>query len=180
MAIEISSKTKIKSPIWAIILGVLCLILLLASIASYFYLGILTKRIRQEIQDKEKALIATSSEKALEDNLNLAKNKIDNFADLLLEHHNSVNVLTFLENICLPNIQFLNFDFDAGKNTVSISGKADNFITLEQQIDILKKESLAKKIEVSGVSIGEEGGANFDFLLTFDPKIFNLTEISSE
>jgi len=90
MAIEISSKTKIKSPVWFIILGVLCLVLLLVSISSYFYLGSLTKKIKQEIQEKENALKATSSENALENNLNLTKNKIDKFSDLLLEHYNSV------------------------------------------------------------------------------------------
>lgn len=176
MAIEISSKTKIKSPVWSVILGALCLILLLASISSYFYLNSLTKKIRQKIQEKENALKSTPSEMALENNLILTRNKIDKFADLLSKHHDSASVLTFLENTCLPNVQFLNFNFDDGKNTVSISGKANSFITLEQQIDVLKKESLVKNIEVSDILMSEEGGANFDFLIILDPKIFNPTK----
>ncbi len=179
MAIEISSKTKIKSSAWTIILGILCLILLLALVASYFYLDNLTKKIKQEVENKEKALVATSSEKELEDNLGLAERKINKFADLLLNHRNPLNVFTFLESLCLPNVQFSNFDLDSGKNTVSISGKTDNFITLEQQIEVFKKESLVEKIELSDISMGGEEGVNFAFLFTFNLKIFNSTEISN-
>ena len=166
MTIEITSRRKIKSPNWATILMVFCLILFLGLTISYFYLNSLVKKINQEIEEKENTLIATPSEKALENNLFLAKNKIDAFADLIPSHRNPVNIFTFLENACLSNVQFSSFDFDAEKNIISVSGITDDFISIERQVHFLKQEVLAEKIEVSGISIDKEKGAvNFTFLI---------------
>jgi len=171
MAIEITPRRRIKSPVWAITLSVFCLILLSALIASYFYLNSSTKKINLEIKEKETASAATPEEKALEDNLSLAKDKISAFSGLILKHREPANIFGFLENNCFPNIQFYNFDFAADKNTVGLSGTTDDFISLEQQILIFRKDSLVKKVELSKISIGKEGVVDFGLILIFDPEM---------
>ena len=172
MAIEISKKTKIRVPLWAVALGIVCLALILVLAGSYFYLNILTGKITKEIQDKEEALKITPSQKSLEDNLSLTGNKIDQFADLASKHRKVANIFTFIENTCLPNIQFSDFNFDIAKETVNISGQTDSFVALGQELNILKQEALIKKINLSGVSINDEGTVDFTFSIIFSPDIF--------
>ena len=66
MAIEIVPKPKIKIPRWVFIALVVFVILLLGFAISYFVFDKSSKKLSQEIQEKEKALIKTPLEKALE------------------------------------------------------------------------------------------------------------------
>jgi len=172
MAIEITPRRKIKMPLWTIILGGVCIILLIGLIASYFYFELRIKKISQEIEDKESA--AVPLERGIRDKegeLRPLKQKIEDFSGLLSEHKEPLNIFTFLESICLPNIWFSNFNFSS-EGDVSVSGKTDNFTTLEYQIFVLKQEPIVKDLNISGVSREEEGTINFSFLLTFNPRIF--------
>lgn len=173
MAIEITPKQKIKVPIWVIIIGVLCVILVLAFLASYFYLYRSIKQMSQEIEEKN--LTSFPLEKAIkekEQKIFPIKQKIDDFNELLSEHKKPLKVFEFLERICLPNVWFSTFDFTFEKGELTISGETDSFITIEQQILILKQEPLVKNLNLSGLSIGEEGEVSFVLLLVFDPRIF--------
>jgi hypothetical protein len=172
MAIEISKKRKIKTPVWAIIFGIFSLILILILAGSYVYLNSAAKKITREVQEKEKSLAATSSEKALENNLNLIENRIKLFASLLSKHRKPGNIFTFIESVCLPNVQFSDFSFGIGQEAISLSGKTDSFLTLEQQLNVLKQEPLVKKIDLSNMSTDDKGIVSFALLLVLDPKIF--------
>ncbi len=174
MAIEITPRRKIKSSAWSIVFTVFSLVLIAVLTISYFYLNSSIKKIKQEIQQKEKALTPTPSEKTLDRNLLLFENQINVFKGLILKHRNLVNVFSFLENVCLPNVQFYDFGFDSSQNAVSLSGKTDNFVSLEKQILVLKNESLVKSVKISDLSEEKEGGVvDFGLILTFNPKIFH-------
>jgi len=53
-------------------------------------------------------------------------------------------------------------------------------VILEQQILVLKQDPLVKSLNISGVSISEEGKVDFTFLLTFAPQIFTPLEITGQ
>ena len=172
MAIKITPEPKIKTSLWITIFGIFCIILVLALLANYFYLDRLIKQMVQEIQEKEKAMVVTPSEKALEDELYLLEGRINNFSELLSEHGKPLNIFNFLESTCLPNVQLSTFNFTSEKNEVSVSGQADSFVVLGQQILVLGQEPLLKNLNLSEISMSEEGKVGFAFLLTFDPQIF--------
>jgi len=172
MAIEISKKRKIETPVWAIILEIFSLFLILIMAGSYFYLNSAVKKITQEVQEKEKSLTATSSEKALENNLSLIESRINLFAGLISKHRKVGNIFTFIEGACLPNVQFSDFSFDIRQKAIDLSGKTDSFLTLEQQLNVLKQEPLVKKIDLSNILTDDKGGVNFSLSLILDPKIF--------
>jgi len=173
MAIEITPKQELKVPIIQIIFLGICAVLLIAFFASYFYFDRSIKQISQKIQEKNLAAVPLDNAiKEKENELLPAKQKIDDFGKLLSEHKKPLNIFAFLERICLPNVWFSNFNFSFGEGGLTVSGETDSFITLEQQILIFKKEPLVKNVTLSGISIGEEGGADFSFLITFDPQIF--------
>lgn len=173
MAIEITPKQKFKAPIIQIIFLGICAVLLIAFLASYFYFDRSIKQISQKIQEKDLAAAPLDNAiKEKEGEITLVKQKIDDFGKLLSEHKKPLNIFGFLERICLPNVWFSNFDFSFGEGGLTVSGETDSFITLEQQLLVLKQDPLVKSVTLSGISMGKEGGANFSFLITFDPQIF--------
>jgi len=155
MAIEIIPRGEIKLPFWLIVLGVFAIILLIGFLGSYLYLEISIKKMSQEIQEKE--LILTPLIEAIEkkeEELNPIEKKIDDFGELLQKHKIPLNIFNFLEKICLP------------------SGHTNTFVTLEQQILVLKQDPFVKSLNISGVSINEKGEIDFTFLLVFASQIF--------
>lgn len=175
MAIVVTPKPKIKAPIWIIVLLAFAIVAILGFLVSYFYLDRSIKKISEKIEEKERALkeIPSEEQKAMEDELLLYEAKIDGFGELLSEHKKTLNIFNFLERVCHPKIWFSKFNFDSGKGVIDVSGEAEGFIAVEQQILILKREiSFLENINLSEISMGEEGGVTFTLRLTLDPQIF--------
>lgn len=174
MAIEITSRARIRLPFWVIILGALTIILIIAFLVSYFYLVVSIKKISQEIQEKEPILSPLEENiRSKEGELAPLAKKIDNFAELLQKHEKPLNIFNFLEEVSLPAVWFSDFAFSSENGEVIVSGEADSFITLEQQILILKQEPFVKNLSVSEVSMGEGGEVIFTFLIAFNPQVFD-------
>jgi len=166
MAIEISSRTKIKLPGWTIIIGIVLLILLIGLIAVYFYFAFSLKKMSEQLEERN--IVDVPLEKAItekESELEPVNQKIDNFNKLLAEHKKTLDIFIFLEKICLPAVWFSDFSFENGE--VNLSAEADDFATLEQQIDILEKEPVLISSNITEVSISEEGKIIFNLFLIF-------------
>lgn len=172
MAIEITPKIKIEIPTWVTVLLVFCTIVLVSLLVSYFY-------FQKRIEDINKALVETPDEKILHQKINarkqellLYKEKIDGLSELLSGHQNVANVFELLERRCLPNVWFSDFEFVSKTGKLTITGQADSFIAVGQQILMLKKEPFLKNLKLSEISLSEAGKVNFALLLTFDSRIF--------
>ena len=166
MAIEISQGTKIKLPGWTIIIGIVLLILLIGLIAVYFYFAFSLNKMSKEIEERNIADVPL--EKAItekEAELEPISQKIDDFNGLLARHKKTLDIFIFLEKICFPTIWFSDFSFENGE--VNLFAEADNFATLEQQVDILEKESVLTSSNITGVSVSEEGKIFFNLSLIF-------------
>ncbi|GAI55538.1 unnamed protein product, partial [marine sediment metagenome] len=157
MAIEISPKTRIKAPIWTIIVGAVLLILLIGFTVAYFYFVFYINKISQELEEKN--ITTVPLEKAItekEAELEPISQKIDDFDRLFVQHKKTINTFTFLERICLPTVWFSSFGFDSDTGKINVSGQADSFAILEQQILVLEQELMVKNLDVSEVSMDEE------------------------
>jgi len=172
MAIEITPKPKIKAPLWAIILLGLCLILLAALFISYIYFKKGSEKLAENLKVTTAENILAQEIKEKSQELSLYQKKIDVFGILISEHKKTVNIFDFLERTTHPNVWFSGFSFDSSKNMVKVSGQAESFVVLGQQLKIFKKEEIIKAINLSDVSIGEKGGINFSLDLTFDNQVF--------
>lgn len=172
MAIEIIPKERFQIPVWTIIILTLCLIIFLGLSSSYFYFYQSLKKISQEITNKEEALKMTPSEIALDKDISIKEKKINNFSSLASAHRKSFNVFSFLERVSHPQISFNDFNFNSSKDTVTIKGEVASFIALGQQFLILKQENVLRKINLSEVSISQEGKIKFSLQLIFNPQIF--------
>ncbi|MBM3250870.1 MAG: hypothetical protein FJZ07_01345 [Candidatus Nealsonbacteria bacterium] len=171
MAIEITSKAKVKTSVWTIILLVIGFLLLFGLLISYFYFDNSSKKIKELLKKSPQEVFLEEQIKQKERALSLYKEKIDTFGALLADHRNVAEIFSFLEGISLPNVWFSKFDFNYAQQTIGVSGQTDNFIGLWQQIDILKKEPLLKNINLTSVGPGEEG-VDFSLSLQFDPRVF--------
>ena len=174
MAIEIISKHQKKSPSWMIALFIFSLIAVLFVLGAYLYLEMSNRRLSGKIEETREALsrIPNPEQKAMEEELLLHEAKINSFSSLLSEHRKTLNIFDFLQSVSHPKVWFSDFKFDSEKNTISVSGKADSFIAVGQQIIILKGQEFLKDIILSKLSMGEKGGVDFDIQLTLNPRIY--------
>lgn len=173
MAIEISPRPRISLSPFIIIGAVICLGLAVFLLASYFYFDFKIKKISQELEEKQQAALPV--EQAIQEKegeIFPIKERLNDFNTLLSGHKDLLTVFSFLERICLPNVWFSNFSFDSVQRQISLSGQTDSFTTLEHQIFVLNQEPLLVNINISEVLVDEQGGINFNFILT-------LKELSS-
>jgi len=177
MAIEIIPKKKIRkwieiSPFE--ILYYLVIILLLVVFLSYFGFDILINSSQQELAELEASISQKESKEVqmLEERVLQSKEKIDTFAALLGAHKKSSNFFSFLKQNCHQEIFFSKVDLNVEESEVSMSGKAESFGTLGEQILIFKTQDFVEGLVLHRISMGKEGGIEFGLSLSLNPEIF--------
>ena len=71
-----------------------------------------------------------------------------------------------------PQTQFNSFNLSLETGALELRGRTLNFQTLSQQISALREESAIKALELSDISLGEEGQTEFTVRIIFDARIF--------
>lgn len=174
MAIQIIPKPITKFPIFLNILFYLSLILLVATISSYFVLNNFQKKAEENLSALETELTRskTPEEIALEEEVFGYQRKIKDFSYLISNHITNSNLLKLIENSSHPKVWFSEVTISSQDKKAKLSGLTDSFQILGQQFFIFKKESLIKEVDLSDISFGKEGKIEFTFNLLLDPKIF--------
>lgn len=176
MAIEIVSEPKFKTPSLVAFLIVACVIVATVFVSAYFFFTINLEKMGKEIQKKEQAtIVLTQTIMQKEAEIIPLKNKISDYGLLLNIHKSPLDIFKILEDHSLPKVWFSNFGFDIEEKQIVLSGHTDSFEILEQQVSVLKEESLVTEITLSNVSIDEEGGIDFILELSFKSEVFNPT-----
>ena len=173
MAIEIESGFSVKKSILPILVLLVSVAVLIFLISSYIFLDNSSNETTKQIEEKNQKLTETPEETAVKEELLGYEFKISNFKALSESRQKPVNIFTFLEKICHPDVLFNSFNFSSNDNSVTIQASAKDFIVLAQQLMILKqhKDTLTK-ITVSGIGSGEEEEIAFSLNLAFAPQIF--------
>ncbi len=173
MAIEIRKKQELGSYFWTTVLSIVAVVLALGLLGFYFYFSNSISKIKNEISEKENFLIPTDKEKELEEKVKSVQERINSIANLISNHKNTSKIFSVIEENCLPLVWFSDFNFEASKNSISLSGRAPSFMTLQQQLDILKSEELLKDVTLSSMAKSKEGGIDFSISFSLDSKIFS-------
>lgn len=172
MAIEIERKTEVNKLLWPIAFLVFSLIVFITVLVSYFYFDSVYKEELSFLIEKQKSLVKTAEEKALEDSLLGYQNKIDVFKKAFERHKNVLNVFSFIEKTCHPKVYFSNISYDAGTGQTSLEGSAADFMTVSQQVIIFKQQKdVVKKVSLASLSPSEKGDVSFSLVLNVDPNI---------
>jgi len=171
--VEIIPKPVQRPPSWQNILLSFSVGLLLISIISYFALGYFIQKSETAFQDLEQALAQkeTEEEIALEQEVFGYQKKIGDFSGLVNQHIYPSQVFTLFESLCHPQAWFSKMNVDFGTQRISVFGKTNNFLILDQQLSIFEQEELVKEVGLSNVSIGKEGLVNFTLNFVLDPVI---------
>ena len=135
------------------------------------YLGNKTSKISWDLAEKI-SQVGTKDERALEARILLEKQRINDFSKLFADHQEASNFFKFLEENSHPKIWFNELELSSKDSQAILSGETSNFEILGQQIAIFQSQVFVRIVEISNLSIGKDGKANFTVLLTLDPKIF--------
>lgn len=174
MAIEIIPRKAISLPLWLKILFYILIALLLTAVLSYFILGQFQKKSLTALQNLEEEIRKeeTPQKIAEEQEILNYQQKINDFS-LILDHHLLPSkFFSFLEKISHPRIWFSKINLSPREALAIVSGRAETFPVLGQQLQILKSESLVKNVSLAKISLGEKGEIEFTLILSFDPKFF--------
>ncbi|XOB40282.1 MAG: hypothetical protein ACKKMR_03165 [Candidatus Nealsonbacteria bacterium] len=172
--VEIIPRPIKKIVRWEEILFYFLVFLIMAVIVIYFVLGSLQERAQSKLQDLEEGLSQgrTPQMTALEQEALYYKVKIDEFSPFLEKHTLSSKFFDFLESRTHPKIFFFQINLNPGNSKVLLSGLADSFLSLGQQLLILSKDPMVESINLSNVSLGETGGIEFAFDMVLAEEVF--------
>lgn len=122
----------------------------------------------EDIQDRIKQ-VRSPERLALEAKLLELEKKIKDTAFLLDSHYEVTKFFTELEKLTHPKVQFTEISLDNLKSTVRLSSLAPDFVAAEQQFRIFNQSDLFKEVELSNLSLSDEG-VKFLLSFTFDSK----------
>lgn len=175
--VEIIPKPPTKLPPWLNILFYFSLFLFLAILVSFFILGNSLKNYRTELGNLEKAITEQKTPEvlALEQEVSSYQKKIADFSLLFQNHLAPSNLLKFLEEISHPKVWFSQFSLNSSEGQLTLTGYADSFLSVGQQLLTLKEKPLIENFSLPEISISKKGEVVFILNLFLDPKIFNPT-----
>ncbi len=172
--VEIIPKKASKKFSWEDFLFYFSIILLIATVSSFFYFKtsinrttITIKNLEEEIRKK------TPEQRELEERIFTYQEKINDISTLLADHKPSSKVFAFLEENTHPQVWFSDFLFMSTGSRVEVSGFVESFEALGQQALIFKENPLIRDLRLFEVSIDREEGVSFTFSLFFEPQIFS-------
>jgi len=171
--VEIIPKQIKKLPSWEKTLMYFTLGLLVVSVSAYFFLNNSITKAETKLQELERTLMEqkTEEEIALEKEVFGYQAKVEDFSKMLKKHPYSSKILNFFEKACHPKVWFSITRFTIKDYNLSLVGKTTDFLTLEQQLSIFRKEPLIKAVDLSNLSVGKEGTIGFNLTLALDPEI---------
>ena len=174
MPIQIIPRPEERKPVLPEVLFYFSLALVVIAAASYFILANMLQKTGSSILaiDKEMAELDSSPVRQLEVKIMEYQKKINDFSRLIGGYKYSSQIFPFIEGLSHPDLSFSDFNASIDSNTVSVSGTAQSFQTVAQQLMIFRNDKLIKDVALTEVSLGEKGGIPFAFDLVLAPGVF--------
>ena len=149
---EIIPKEAPKIPPWIDVLFYLSAGLLIFVFISYFL-------VSQSVKASQKAQLEADVKLASEDlkssklktEILTYQKKINDFSVVINGHLESSNAFGFIESKCHPRVWFSNFSLNPKTGEIAITGEAQNFQALGQQMIIFRDEALITKSSLGSV-----------------------------
>jgi len=171
---EIIPRKAVELPFWLKILFYVLISLLIIVFLGYFILGHFQKKSLASFQNLEAEISGekTPQKIALEEEILSYQKKIGDFGLILNHHLISSKFFDFLEENTHPKVWFSQISLSPEAGLATLSGHAETFSALGQQIQILKREATLKDIVLAKISLGKKGEIEFTLDLSFDVNFF--------
>ena len=172
--VEIIPKPSEKIPSWQNIFFYLFFGFLLLTFSAYFILDNYLKKAETTLKNLEETLAKekTAEEIALEKEIFGYQRKIEEFSKLIKGHLFPSKFFKFIEENSHPQVWFFKLDLSPGEGKAKLSGGAENFLVLDQQLQIFKTNPLVKNFDLVKVNINKEGKVGFDLDLDLKSSLF--------
>lgn len=167
-------KPKAKKPLWQNFIFIFLLVLFFAGSAGYVFLSAQAKSLQKSNQEIDAAVSALQKQirkSGLEQGISDVEKTTNDFQAVFAKHKIASNVFGFLREICHKKVQIEKIDVNTADSSANLVCQTENLRDLGEQALILSDNPQVKKFEVSGVSINEKGGVDFNVNLSFDPQI---------
>ena len=147
---------------------------LISLTVSYIMLMSFKNKAQAELVSLEEQIEAqkTTELSELEDIVQSYKIKVDQFGEYLNSHVILTEVFDFIEDNTHPHVFFSQFSLSSLSYTVNLSGQADSFLSLGQQLIIFNNSEQINGVSLSNISLSETGDILFNVRLTLDQALF--------
>lgn len=154
---------------------------LIATILCYliFAAKIYFQKVKIEDYNVSLATVGTDEQKEMEKQIFDYQKKINDYAPLIKNHRIFSNILAYLEQNALLNVWFSKFGI-GNDSDITIAGEAESMEIFSQQISVFEASEYLTKITVLSSILGYQDRANFNIVLSLDPKIFTFITKSAE
>ena len=141
---------------------------------AYIFLISLEGQAQNNLEKIERQITAQKTTKIinLEKTVKEYKKEIDVYAPYLSNHILVTKFFDFLEANTHPKIYFDKASIRVLLDDVSLSGKADSFLSLGQQLMIFNNSPMVKNVTLSNISLSEEGSIIFTLNISLDSNLF--------
>jgi len=152
----------------------LLIFLVIVLTGVYFLLGNLKKSSEVYIMELETKLAqGRTDERVTLEQKNLDyKKKIEAISPFLEAHILGSKFFEFLESNTHPRIFFSRFNLNIDESKAILSGDADSFSTLEQQLSVFNQDFLIENLLLTKASLNKEGKIDFDLEIFLNTTIF--------
>lgn len=166
--VELIPKQVPEIPKWLNILFYFSLALLILTITSFFILNSSISNRQETLEDLNQILLSkkTPERMALEEEVLNYEKKFGDFAFLSEGHLEISDIYPLIEESTHPQVWFSQFTLATSENVVNLSGKAQNFEVLGQQMLILGEKDFVRNLHLDSAGINKQG--KVDFTLTFN------------
>jgi hypothetical protein len=96
--------------------------------------------------------------------------------NLLSQHVYSSRLFTFFEDNTLATVQYSDFSYVFGSRSVTLSAVADSYVSLDEQIRILRNSPLVRSVQFSNIDMMDDGLIGFSLILVFNENIFRFNK----
>lgn len=174
--VGIVPKKTTQTPLWLEILFYASIAVLLISLLIYFILNDSMKKSSALLSNLEREITQarTPEKMALEQDILGYQRKIDDFSFFFKSHTSLLNFYSMLENVCHPKVQFTDMRLEPEKSQAVLSGRAENFEAVGQQINIFQQQPFIEKVDLTNLILTEEQGEEFVLTIFIKPELFQF------
>lgn len=172
---NIIPKPKKIVPKYQDILFYCSLLLLFATIVCFFVFNHFENKTLEQLKIKQLELseIGTSEQREAEKQVLIYESKIKDFGVLLDKHKYTSVFLDKIEKLTYDDTNFMNLSLNVLEQTATIRGQASSFKNLGEQLNLFeKKDNMIESVNMTNMSMDQNGVVSFSFDLRIKPEAF--------
>jgi hypothetical protein len=155
--------------------GGIILALLILSLLIFGGLLFYKNKIKTNLEDinQEITNLESKRDNSSEFSIYYADKKINLVQNLFKDHVYWSKLFVKIQELVVPEVYFsdLKSTFFEDKLEVVLTGKATTYTALAKQMTGFKEDPLVEKISLTGTTLSEAGGVDFDFSIVFKKDI---------